>query len=117
MTLKRLVNYKKRLRELLQHKQQLLQSQQVIRYAPHARQIAFHNAGKNRAERLFMAGNRCGKTLCGAVELSFHLTGKYPNWWQGRRFNKPVRAWAASVTAEVTRDILQQIYRQFLIGQ
>ena len=37
-----------------------------------------------------------------------HLTGRYPDWWQGRRWNRPVRAWAGSVTSEVTRDSVQR---------
>jgi phage terminase large subunit-like protein len=39
-----------------------------------------------------------------------HLTGNYPAWWKGRRFDGPVDAWAASVTGEATRDILQNEY-------
>jgi len=29
-------------------------------------------------------------------ELPFHLTGEYPEWWQGRRFNGPIRALVGS---------------------
>lgn len=79
-------------------------------YVPHAKQREFHDAGATARERLFLAGNRVGKTLAGAVEMGFHLTGLYPDGWQGLRFTKPVEAWAASVTREVTRDVLQKIY-------
>lgn len=79
-------------------------------YVPHARQLAFHAAGALAPERLFLAGNRVGKTLAGAVEMAFHLTGLYPAWWVGRRFDRPVHGWAASVTREMTRDILQALY-------
>jgi phage terminase large subunit-like protein len=41
--------------------------------------------------------------------MAYHLTGEYPDWWDGLRFDKPIRAWAASVTAEVTRDGVQRI--------
>ncbi|MGY2808704.1 hypothetical protein ACVIHF_005434 [Bradyrhizobium sp. USDA 4506] len=51
-----------------------------------------------------------GKTFCGAAETSMHLTGRYPSWWVGKRFNEPINAWAASVTGEATRDILQNEY-------
>ena len=54
-----------------------------------------------------MAANRVGKTECGAAELAYHLTGKYPPDWPGKRFDKPVRAWAAGVTSETTRDVVQ----------
>lgn len=79
-------------------------------YAPHAKQREFHKAGQGANERLFLAGNRVGKTLAGAVEMAFHLTGRYPDWWSGVRYTRPVQAWAASVTREATRDILQAVY-------
>lgn len=90
---------------LLEAKYRLLQQSASLDYKPHAKQLAFHRCGAQ--ERLFLAGNRVGKTLAGAFELVCHLTGEYPSWWQGRRFDKPIEAWAASVTTEVTRDILQ----------
>jgi phage terminase large subunit-like protein len=40
--------------------------------------------------------------------MAMHLTGLYPEWWTGRRFDKPVRAWAAGVTGETTRDVVQE---------
>lgn len=79
-------------------------------YAPHAKQQAFHASGATAHERLFLAGNRVGKTLAGAAEVAFHLSGAYPPWWQGARFAAPVQAWAASLTREATRDILQATY-------
>lgn len=79
-------------------------------YSPHPKQRDFHRAGTMARERLFLAGNRVGKTLAGACEMAFHLTGDYPDWWDGVRFDKPVEAWAASVTREATRDILQAVY-------
>lgn len=46
-------------------------------------------------------------TESGAYECALHLTGQYPTWWDGRRFDKPVRLWAAGKTNETTRDIIQ----------
>lgn len=60
-----------------------------------------------------MAGNQLGKTYSGAAELVFHLTGKYPDWWKGKRFDRPVRCWAGSKTGEVTRDGVQRL----LVGE
>lgn len=45
----------------------------------------------------------------GGYEVALHLTGEYPAWWNGRRFERPVQAWAAGKTNETTRDIVQQI--------
>ena len=42
--------------------------------------------------------------------MSYHLTGVYPRWWKGKRFNHPVDCYAASDTASTTRDILQKEY-------
>ena len=77
-------------------------------YQPYAKQQDFHAAGKGNRERLLMAGNRCGKTECGAAEMAYHLTGLYPDWWEGRVFDYPIKAWAASVTSEMTREGVQQ---------
>lgn len=56
-----------------------------------------------------MAANRVGKTWgVGGYEMALHLTGKYPDWWEGRRFDGPVEAWAAGDTSETTRDIVQK---------
>src|SRR6516162_862870 len=80
----------------------------LAHYRPYPKQAAFHEAGAKHRERLFMCANRFGKTTGGAAELAFHLTGDYPEWWNGKRFDKPVRAWAAGVTGETTRDVLQE---------
>lgn len=59
-------------------------------------------------ERLFMAANRVGKTEgVGAYETALHLTGEYPEWWTGRRFDRPVRWWAAGDTSKTVREIIQ----------
>src|ERR1017187_2243178 len=49
------------------------------------RHMEFLAAGATFRERLFMAGNRTGKTETGAYELTCHLTGQYPAWWRGKR--------------------------------
>ena len=48
-----------------------------------------------------------GKSELGALEMACHLTGRYPDWWNGRRFNAPVRAWAAGDTSKTVRGIVQ----------
>ena len=86
---------------------------ELLRYRPYPKQAAFHAAGTLHRERLLMAGNQLGKTYSGAAEAAIHLTGKYPEWWEGRRWDRPVRAWAGSETGEVTRDGVQRL----LIGE
>lgn len=56
-----------------------------------------------------LAANRVGKTEgVGGYELTLHLTGQYPAWWTGRRFNRPVTAWAAGDTGITVREIIQR---------
>ena len=78
-------------------------------YRPYARQREFHEAGAEHRERLFMAGNQLGKTLAGSFEWAMHLTGRYPDWWRGRRFDAPGRYWAAGETRISTRDTVQKL--------
>lgn len=75
-----------------------------VLYRPH---MQFIGAGVRHKERCFLAGNRTGKTECAGFEVAAHLTGLYPRWWHGRKFDRPIRAWAAGDTMLTTRDILQ----------
>jgi len=56
-----------------------------------------------------MAGNQLGKTLAGSFEWAMHLTGKYPVWWAGRRFETAGRYWAAGESGTSTRDTVQKL--------
>ncbi len=56
-----------------------------------------------------MKGNRLGGTLCGAMELAMHLTGEYPDWWPGRKYDRAVLAWAGSVTTTTQREVVQKM--------
>ncbi|HEX2113493.1 MAG TPA: terminase family protein [Alphaproteobacteria bacterium] len=78
-------------------------------YRPYIKQREFHDAGATHRERLFLAGNQLGKTLAGSFEVAMHLTGLYPEWWKGRRWDRPIVAWAAGVTGESTRDNPQRL--------
>ncbi len=86
-----------------------LSLRKLASYAPYQKQRDFHHAGAQYRERLFRAGNQTGKTTSGAAEMATHLTGRYPPWWTGKRFKRPIAAWAASVTSELTRDGVQRI--------
>ncbi len=81
-----------------------LATKQLYFYRPYAKQKTFHEAGLKYRERLFLAGNQLGKTVAGGFEVAMHLTGLYPDWWRGRRWDRPIIAWAAGLTGETTRD-------------
>jgi phage terminase large subunit-like protein len=80
-------------------------------YKPHPKQELFHRMGGDVSisDRLLMAGNQLGKTLCAAAETSMHLTGEYPDWWSGKRFPTRVRGWVGSETNQATRDAAQML--------
>lgn len=86
-----------------------LRTNRLRHYKPYAKQREFHAEGRMYRERLFMAGNQLGKTLSGAAEASMHLTGEYPDWWEGKRFDKPIILIAGSESAELTRDGVQRL--------
>jgi phage terminase large subunit-like protein len=75
-----------------------------VNYPKHTQ---FMNMGANHNMRLFMGGNRTGKTEAGAYEMTCHLTGLYPHWWEGRKFLNPISAWAAGVTNQSVKEIQQ----------
>ena len=70
--------------------------------------VEFFAAGKTHLERLFMAANRSGKTEAGAFEVACHLTGDYPDWWPGVRFDGPTDGWAGGINNLTTRDVIQE---------
>lgn len=81
----------------------------LSRYKPYAKQVEFHNRGSTHRERLFRAGNQLGKTWSSAYEIAYHLTGHYPDWWQGKRWSRGVTGWALGESMESTRDTLQRL--------
>ena len=82
--------------------------QQFFDFKPYPKQKDFLLASASFSERLLIAGNQNGKTHVGAYEAACHLTGLYPDWWTGRRFEKPTRGWIAGETSLVVRDVQQK---------
>jgi phage terminase large subunit-like protein len=80
----------------------------LLRRELYVKHQEFFAAGVSHRERLMLAANRIGKTEgVGGYELALHLTGWYPDWWVGRRFDHPVSAWACGDTGKTVREILQ----------
>lgn len=74
-------------------------------YIPHQK---FFEAGATYRERAMISANRVGKSEgVGGYELTLHLTGQYPVWWKGKRFDHGIKAWAAGDTSQTVRDIIQ----------
>lgn len=107
-----------RLESLKQEQAKRTERRKILTYYPetgplrrelYPKHCEFFAAGQQYRERLILAANRVGKTEgVGGFELALHLTGNYPAWWQGRRFSKPISAWAAGDTGITVRDIIQK---------
>jgi len=82
---------------------------QLAYYEPYPKQMEFHAAGAKYQERLLSAGNQLGKTLSGSFEVAAHLTGEYPEWWPGRTWGRPIRAWVGGESSTVVRDTTQKL--------
>lgn len=101
----------------LAEKERRARERKILSYYPEAgplrrelypKHLSFFEAGTRYRERLMMAANRVGKTEgVGGYEVVLHLTGRYPDWWTGRRFDHSIKAWAAGDTSKTVRDILQ----------
>lgn len=83
-------------------------------FRPYAYQRKWFQSSSFATLRYLSAANQIGKTYGGAVEMTYHLTGLYPDWWEGRRFKVTGRevCWAMGVSLESTRKVLQN----YLLG-
>lgn len=70
-------------------------------------QLRFIAATKDNRSAMLMAANRVGKTRTGLVVDAYHLTGDYPEDWQGHKFTHAPRIWLLGYSMEKTRDLLQ----------
>lgn len=86
-----------------------LDRNKLTSYRPYAKQVEFHSAGSIARERLLMAANQSGKTYSAAMEVAMHMTGRYPQWWQGYRFDRPTRGICGSESVELTKKGVQRL--------
>jgi phage terminase large subunit-like protein len=77
-------------------------------FTPYPKQLEFLKLGATMRERLLIAGNQVGKSHVGAYEAAIHLTGQYPPWWSGRRFDKPTRGWICGESSSTVREVAQR---------
>ena len=55
-----------------------------------------------------MCANRVGKTYTGCYMDAVHATGRYPEWWQGYRFDHAPLIWCLGYSGDKCRDLLQK---------
>lgn len=67
---------------------------QLKYFRPFDHQRTFFKTGVSE-RRGILAANRIGKTVSTCFETAYHLTGLYPDWWEGHRFSGPITAMVA----------------------
>jgi phage terminase large subunit-like protein len=75
-------------------------------FRPFPHQLKFFETTGSR--RGILAANRIGKTVSTCYETAIHLTGRYPDWWTGRRWSGPITAFVAGEGWEQVSRVLQQ---------
>lgn len=85
-----------------------------LHYHPYIKQLEFHNS--RATERILSGANQSGKSIAGTMETCFHLTGNYPDWWDGHRVlprlnasngEYELNAWVLGTDSKTVRDSLQ----------
>lgn len=84
-----------------------MQYNQLRYFRPFEHQQRFFRTGSS-ARRGILAANRIGKTVSTCYETAMHLTGLYPDWWQGHRFDSAITAMVAGEGWSQVAMVLQQ---------
>lgn len=64
-----------------------------------------------------VVSHNCGKTRTGLTIDAYHLTGDYPDDWEGVKFDHAPLCWLLGYTGEKTRDLLQnKLFGRFQNG-
>jgi len=83
-----------------------MQYNQLRYFRPFEHQLRFFNTRSDR--RGILAANRIGKTVSTCYETAMHLTGQYPEWWSGDRYDRPVTVMVAGEGWSQVALVLQQ---------
>lgn len=79
---------------------------QLKYFRPFDYQKKFFLTGKE-PRRGILAANRIGKTVSTCYETALHLTGEYPDWWEGHKFTTPITAFVAGEGWQQVALVLQ----------
>ena len=101
------VTDQERLREILKERDNRVKYNFIDCFSPYEWQKLLANCTEDHKQIAAMCANQIGKSTAGAFVTACHLTGRYPDWWTGHKFKKPIYSWAAGVSNDTTRDILQ----------
>src|SRR6478609_9280621 len=84
----KLIEHYKNIEETGGHLVKLFQPETPLSIEHYPAHKAFFDATSEYQQVLFRASNQTGKTTSGAYAISCWATGNYPDWWQGRVFDK-----------------------------
>ena len=76
-------------------------------FRPFEYQKKFFETGATHVRRGMIAANRAGKTIASTYETAYHLTGRYPKWWKGKKWDKPIVAMCSGESWEQVAKTLQ----------
>jgi len=81
-------------------------------------QREFIDATAQYHECCLCAANQIGKTFIGTYIDAVHLSGEYPEGWEGHKFNRQITMWGLGYSMEKTRDLLQSaLFGEYVNGQ
>jgi len=75
--------------------------------------MEYFKAGSEHRFRMLGGANGSGKSFGTALELTYHVTGEYPDWWEGCRQDQPKQWWIVTESAGTFKSSLQRL----LIGE
>ena len=55
-----------------------------------------------------IASNQSGKSETACSIVACHATGIYPDWWKGRKYDRPVKIMVAGVDSNHNKNVLQE---------
>lgn len=87
-----------------------LEKYNKLRYfKPYEYQKRFIRAGTSYKQRLMRSGNQTGKTFGAAFEFAYHITGLYPDDWEGERVEgKGHTFWCVGIDLDQTARVIQK---------
>jgi phage terminase large subunit-like protein len=76
-------------------------------WLPYPKQLEFINATRLHREVGFFAGTQLGKSETAAFMTACNLTGLYPKFWDGIRYEHAIEGWSVAKSQKMSRDISQ----------
>lgn len=70
--------------------------------------LEFFKLGRTHMLRALVSANQTGKTTNGCIENVYHATGRYPEWWEGRKYDRPVVILIGADRGDTYRDSIQR---------